>query len=153
MAARCCQCASSELSRLFLAFSSGSALESVALKAAFVMPVLLLQQSNVEAKEKSNKLLLERRLKLWEEARGEFIKLLEGRSLQKHRKIYHGTGGHKNNSSPLSRSFANMIFQGKMGAALQLLSDEGSSSLLLHDIADAGSGLKNCHANFERETS
>ena len=129
----------SELSRLFLAFSSGSALESVALKAAFVMPILLLQQSNVKAKEKSNKLLLERRLKLWEE--GEFIKLLEeGRSLQKHRKIYHRTGGHKNNSS-LSRSFANMIFQGKMGAALQLLSDEGSSSLLHHnDIAVAGSG-------------
>ena len=129
----------SELSRLFLAFSGGSALESVALKAAFVMPVLLLQLSNVKAKEKSNKLLLERRLKLWEE--GEFIKLLEeGRSLQKHRKIYHRTGGHKNNSS-LSRSFANMIFQGKMGAALQLLSDDGSSSLLHpNDIADAGSG-------------
>ena len=38
----------SELARLFHAFATGSALESMALKAATVMPVLLLQKSNQE---------------------------------------------------------------------------------------------------------
>ena len=41
-----------ELARLFLAFASGSVLESVALKAAIVLPILTLQNQAVDPNQK-----------------------------------------------------------------------------------------------------
>ena len=70
-----------ELARLFLAFASGSALESVALKAATVLPLLVLQKSHQNSKTKDHIASLERRLKLWDE--GDIPGLVrEGRAIQ-----------------------------------------------------------------------
>ena len=70
-----------ELARLFQAFTTGSALESVALKAATVLPLLLLQKSHHNFKSKDHVACLERRMKLWEE--GNITELVrEGTAIQ-----------------------------------------------------------------------
>ena len=55
-----------ELAHLFLAFASGSALESVALKAATVLHILTLLKPSRKSKPKDHNSCLERRMKLWE---------------------------------------------------------------------------------------
>ena len=52
----------SELSRLYLAYGSASTLEAVALKAATVLPILLLQKPSKRSKTKHHTKCLERRL-------------------------------------------------------------------------------------------
>ena len=70
-----------ELSRLYLAYGSASALESVALKATIVLPILLLQKPNRTSKTKEHIACLARRLPLW--SSGELMELVrEGRALQ-----------------------------------------------------------------------
>jgi len=54
-----------ELTRLFTAYAENSALESIALKAAMIMPTLLLQKPHQRSKMKDHNTHLERRLKLW----------------------------------------------------------------------------------------
>ena len=56
---KCGQLVAAELSHLFNAFAEGSSLESVALKAAFVLPALLLQRPSKETKDKMNRTILE----------------------------------------------------------------------------------------------
>ena len=55
----------SELAGLFKAFATSSALESVALKAATLMPILLLQKPARKSKAKDHITCLERRLDTW----------------------------------------------------------------------------------------
>ena len=57
-----------EVTRLFTAYAENSALESVSLKAAMIMPTLLLQKPHQRSKPKEFSSHLERRLKLWLEA-------------------------------------------------------------------------------------
>ena len=54
-----------ELSRLFLAFASASSMETVALRAAIVLPILLLQKPHRRSKAKEHVACLERRLRIW----------------------------------------------------------------------------------------
>ena len=54
-----------ELARLYDAFASGSALESVALRAAIVLPILVLKIPHSRSKVKEPVACLERRLKAW----------------------------------------------------------------------------------------
>ena len=54
-----------ELSRLYLAYGCASALESVALEATIVLPILLLQKPSRISRTKQHIVLLERRLGLW----------------------------------------------------------------------------------------
>ena len=69
-----------KLSRLFRAYGSSSALESVALTAALLMPMLLLQHPSKNANCKTLISHLDRRLTLWKD--GLFFNLLhEGESL------------------------------------------------------------------------
>ena len=71
----------SELSRLYLAYGSASALEAVALKAPTVLPILLLQKPNKRSKTKDHTKCLERRLASW--SNGDLEELVrEGRTLQ-----------------------------------------------------------------------
>jgi len=56
----------SELSRLYLAFGSASMLETVALKAATVLPILLLQKPSKRSRTKDHIRCLERRLASWQ---------------------------------------------------------------------------------------
>ena len=57
----------SELSCLFRYYANDSALEAIALKAAMIMPPLLLQNPSVFSKQKENIKCLERRLLLWKD--------------------------------------------------------------------------------------
>ena len=52
--AKCGRAFVAEQARLFRAYAVGSALESIALKAAMIMPVLLLQRPYVKSKEKDH---------------------------------------------------------------------------------------------------
>ena len=74
----------SELSRLYLAFGSSSILEAVALKAATVFPILLLQKPSRASKTKDHINCLERRLVSWSNSElNELVR--EGRALQQRR--------------------------------------------------------------------
>ena len=55
----------SELARLFRSVGEGSALESIALKAVFVVCDLVLQKPSCNSKERDHIRHLERQLKLW----------------------------------------------------------------------------------------
>ena len=71
----------SELARLFNAFAAGSAMESIALKAVTLMPILLLPKPAHKSNAKDISACLERRLKIWLD--GDLLELLrEGRTLQ-----------------------------------------------------------------------
>ena len=54
-----------ELTRLYNAYAEGSALESIALTAAMLLPILLLQKPHAQSKAKDHALCLSRRLKSW----------------------------------------------------------------------------------------
>ena len=70
-----------ELSRLFAAFGHASSMESIALRAAIVMPNLLLQQPFRGSKVKNHISSLQQRMKVWKE--GNLYELLaEGRAIQ-----------------------------------------------------------------------
>ena len=55
----------SELCCLFRAYATGSALESVAMKAIMIMPILLLQKPHHRSKNRDNISHLNRHLGLW----------------------------------------------------------------------------------------
>ena len=75
-----------EITRLLLAFAEGSALECIALKASFVMQILLLQKPSRKSKSKDHVNHLKRRLELWKQgysisySRGEVYSTLSPQS-------------------------------------------------------------------------
>ena len=119
----------SELSRLFRSYAEGSALEPIALKAATVMSVLVLQTPAPKGKSKELSTCLERRLNSWTEGDiNSFI--LEGRQLQNQLpqwKIHRKSTAEKEGTAC---SFANLMFKGKTEAALKLLSQKGRGRVL-----------------------
>jgi hypothetical protein len=54
-----------ELARLFNAFATGSTMESIALKEASVLPLLLLQKPHQKSKQWDHISCLERHMRLW----------------------------------------------------------------------------------------
>ena len=105
-----------ELARLFRAFADSSALESVAMRAAMVMPVLLIQKPHHRS-----------RLKLWSD--GDLDALLnEGRTIQTEFK--HHFRQQNTNNTQTARSFAKLVMEGKMRAALHLLSHDNNNGPL-----------------------
>ncbi len=122
----------SELARLFKAFAIGSALESIALKAATVMPILLLQKPSRNSKTKDHMACLERRLRTWKE--GDLNELtIEGRTIQQRIPKSSSTKTQEH----LARSFAKLMFQGKTKAALLLLTTQTKGGVLhLDDTID-----------------
>ncbi len=123
-----------EMARMFNAFATGSALESVALRAATVLPLLVLQKSHRNSKPKEHAACLERRMKLWEE--GKITELVsEGRAIQKRIPNHRPQG----REQQLACTFAKLMFQGKTHAALQLLTDKGKGGVLrLYDSVNNG---------------
>ena len=116
----------------YLAYGTASALESVALKAAIVLPILLLQKPSKKSKTKDHIQCLERRLTSW--SNGELEELLkEGRAVQ-HRLPRHQSA---RANLTLARTFSNFMFTGKCKAALELLSNAQKGGVLhLHDPKD-----------------
>ena len=128
----------SKLAGLFKAFATSSALESVALKAATLMPILLLQKPARKSKAKDHITCLERRLNTWRE--GDLNELLrEGRTIQQ--RISKTSPSF--NTEQTSRSFANLMFQGKTKAALRLLSEQSKGGVLhLDDPIETENGQR-----------
>ena len=128
----------SELVRLFKAFATSSALESVALKAATLMPILLLQMPARKSKAKDHITYLERRLETWQE--GDLNELLrEGRTIQQ--RLSKASPPFK--KEKISRSFANLMFRGKTKAALRLLSEQSKGGVLhLDDPIETENGQR-----------
>ena len=115
-----------ELAKLYHAFANGSALESIALKAASLMPVLLLQKPARRLKTSDLISCLERRLDCWKKGNLEEL-LWEGRTIQQH--IPSTSISHQNNDC-LAHTFSNLMFQGKVSAALRLLSEKNKGGVL-----------------------
>ena len=111
----------SELSRLYLSFGESSSLESVALTAALLFPILMLQNPNKKQlynnKQASNH--VSRRLELWKS--GSFLTLMEEcRTIQNRLRIYQPS---EQSTEALARAFSNLMIQGKTHAAIRLLSE------------------------------
>ena len=72
-----------ELARLFRTYAESSALESIALTAAMVLPTLLLQKPPGQSKAKDHVLCLGRRMQLWKNGNINEL-VIEGRVIQEH---------------------------------------------------------------------
>ena len=119
----------SELSRFFRSYAEGSVLEPIALKAATVMSMLVLQKPATKAKSKELSTCLERRLNSWTE--GDINSLiLEGRQLQNRLPQWKFHRKSTTEEEGIARSFANLMFKGKTEAALKLLSQKGRGRVL-----------------------
>ena len=116
-----------DLSRLYLTFGSNSPMEVIALKATIVLPILLLQKPSKRSKSKDHTACLERKLISW--SNGDLEGLLkEGRALQQRLpKLGQPATTMKLN---LARNFSNLIFAGKLKAALDLLTNDNTGGLL-----------------------
>ena len=129
-----------ELTRLFNAFALENDLESIALKAAMALPSLMLQKPHVKSKTKEHISCLQRRLSLWE--KGDISNLLrEGRALQKLLASSQSPRRVSTDNSQIARRFSKMMVEGRIRAALKILSDSSDTGLLsLDDIVDDASG-------------
>ena len=127
-----------ELARLFLAYAEGTTLESISLTAAMTMPSLLLQKPHRSSKVKEHIHCLECRLKLWTE--GDLDGLLrEGRTIQ--RRLPNLPRDPKSDQQ-LARSFAKLMMEGKVRAALRLISRQnGGPPLALDEKTEANRAL------------
>ncbi len=121
----------SELAKMYTAFATSSAMESIAMKATTVIPILLLQKPNTISKGKPEtntqrfNQCLKRRLQSWKD--GNLADLLaEGKTIQK--RITRATSNKAKEN--ISRSFSNLMFVGKTGAAIRLLSNQSNAGVL-----------------------
>ena len=110
-------------------------MESIALKAAAVVPSLLLQRPSCRSKCKDFVTHLNCHLELWKE--GNIFALLdEGRCIQRHlRKI-----SVKNDDAAIARRFSTCVLQGNIKGALRCLSYSGTGGVLCLDDVVASSG-------------
>ena len=128
-----------EQARLFSAYAEKSALERVSLKAALVMPLLLLQKPHPKSKTKEHAQCLERRLKLW--FLGSMKELAhECRTIQRHLAPRRLNGTQQDQR--LARSFSQLMFRGKVRAAMRLISDQSSAGVLNLDEEIDGTSVR-----------
>ena len=125
----------SELSRLFRAYGGSSALESISLMAAMILPALVLQKPTPKAKAKALTGYLERRLALWE--KGDIPALLmEGKIIQSKLKSM----SRSIQKDQLPKKFSKLLRHGKVKAAMRLLSSSEASILSVNDMMETPSG-------------
>ena len=130
----------SKLSRLFLAYAEGSALESIALKAAMTMCALLLQKPNRTSKSKDHVACLERRMTLWRAGDLEDL-LQEGQTIQ--RRLSTSKRTKREEADELKQMFAREMSKGNTKAALRTLSKECRGTVLnLNDIVLSSDGTR-----------
>ena len=118
-----------ELSRLLDAYSDASALESIALKASMILPVLLLQRPHPKSKPKDHTRCLGDRMAKWIE--GDIDSLVhECISIQSrlnHRKR------HSREDGQIARSFAKLVSMGNLKAATRLITEQNDYGCLQLD--------------------
>ena len=117
-----------EMARLFQAFADKSALERIALKAAMVMPLLVLQKPNPKSKARDHIACLSRRLDDWDNGRFDAL-VKEGRAIQDYLKI-HSRADDRFKEERLSHTFAKLMMAGRTASALRLLRDSERGGLL-----------------------
>jgi hypothetical protein len=121
-----------ELTRLFNAFAMESDLEAIAMKAAMILPTLVLQKPHAKSKTHDHISCLRRRLSLWE--KGEILNLLkEGRALQKSLISPQPPKRNLADNAFTARTFSRMMIGGRVQAALKLLSSNSDAGLLRLD--------------------
>ena len=126
-----------EITRLLQAFANGSQLESIALKASFVMQNLLLQKPSKKSKSKDHISHLKRRLELWKQ--GDIPLLIqEGRCILR----YLHNRPRPSDDIAIAHNFGKMMEQGKVKSALRYLSQNSTGGVLNLDdmIPSASSG-------------
>ena len=107
----------SELTKLYQAFVEDSALRSIAMMACSVMQPLLLQKPSQRSRTRDHSRHLNRRIDLWK--KGSFDELMnECRCIQNHLKSTHPGS---DQSRDIARLFDHLLSEGKVGAALRLL--------------------------------
>ena len=123
---------------MFRAYADGSALESVAMKAAMVMPALLLQKPHPRSKAKDHTLHLERRLRQWSEGDLEGL-MKEGYTIQ-----HQFSRQHQNRSrsaQQTAREFTKLMMEGRVRAALRLIAEDSNGGPLQLDSQIGSDGL------------
>ena len=130
-----------EVSRMLRAYAESSALEGVAMKAAMILPALLLQKPHTRSKTKEHVKHLERRLSLWKEGNLDSL-LEEGQTIQsRFTKEYNNQN--TSSSEQLLRKFSKLMTEGKVRAALRLIADNNTGQpLRLNSIIDPNTPQK-----------
>ena len=128
-----------ELSRLLDAYSDATALESMALKASMILPLLLLQRPHPRSKPKDHTRCLGDRMTKW--LKGDVDSLLhECTSIQSrlnHRKR------HSQEDGQAARSFAKLVSLGNLKAAMRLITEQNDYGCLqLDNIQPDGRTVK-----------
>ena len=110
---------------LYRAYAEGSALETVALKAIIILPILL-QKSHYSFKSREHVACLERHLSVWK--MGDIDALLqEGRTIQNR---LPKLGLTAKDEARTTQAFSKLMLQGKTKAALRLISDQCKGGVL-----------------------
>ena len=97
------------------------------MKAALIIPALLLQNPHQRSNPKQHSALMERRLKLWSQADMERL-LNEGRTIQQ--EINKKRGKRKRQNQDVARSFAKQMMEGKVKAAMRSIENNSSGGQL-----------------------
>ena len=114
-----------EISRLFRSYAEASSLESIALTATILFPILVLQKPHSQSTSKDLVLHMTRRIKLW--TAGSFPSLMnECRSIQH---CFPSNKSAKHQFS-LEESFNSLMLEGRVREAIRLLSEDTSGGLL-----------------------
>ena len=100
-------------------FNSNSDLNSVALKAFMVLPSVILQKPSATSKSKEHSVAIERRLALWRQ--GDLNMLMKEIRFIQDRFV---NSKRTRSVEDISRTFAKLVFQGKLTAAIKLLDKE-----------------------------
>ncbi len=136
-----------ELTRLLRGYTDGSTLECVALKAAMVMPPLLLQKTCKTTKSRDHVAQLERRLVEWK--KGNINSLLhEGRTIQERLPTNRRRA---KTEQQLARTFSQLMAKGRIKDALCLLSQRAKGRVLPLDEVVPGSQNKNVRQILEEK--
>ncbi len=111
-------------------------MESIALKAAVVLPILILQKPSAKSKVKEHNICIERRLRAW--LNGDLQDLIrEGKVIQRRIPKPNQDSGRKQRTSVVARSFSKLMFEGNTRAAIRLLGqDSNNGTLCLNDPVD-----------------
>ena len=118
-----------EMTRLLNAYANSSTLESIVFKAIMSMPALILQKPYPKSRDKENTAHLLCRLKLW--YKGDVNALLtEGRLIQKlYKDKLERTTNNNTADERRARTFAHLMMQGKVKAALRMLSQDSNAMM------------------------
>ena len=129
-----------ELARLFEAFAAKSAFEAFAMKAAMTLPALVLQKPHAMSKARDHVSCLQSCLTLWQ--MGDIAELLqEGKAIQKSLNVSLSSRRDVKDDAITARTFSQLMMEGRVRTALQLLTKETRSGLLsLDEVISDGSG-------------